>query len=150
MLVSLAAAATGASVQRSIASAQSALATAGDALVTDFDDYLDCEGSTAAEIAAAYETTIDAVEVSGGASVDVASVAFWNGTVFGDSCQYAAGHRLQQIVLESTVRDEVSTLTVVKRPNDEPAVDLGPLPDAGGDVAEDGSANVQLTPGLDG
>ncbi len=151
VLVALAAAATGASVQRSVATAQSSLATAGDALVTGADDYVGCDESGTDEIRSAYEATIDAVRVDGDPDVEVVAVRFWNGTGFGDACEFAAGHRLQRIELRTTVRDETSTLAVVKRPNEAPTAGLGPLPPDDGDSGDtDGSVTVELTPGLEG
>lgn len=147
VLASLAAAATGASVQRSMSSAQVWLATTGDAISDARGVYLDCAGNSTSEIIDAYQDVVDAVSVVDAPHVVVADVKFWDGSGFGTDCHYDAGNRLQQVELSTTVHERASSLTVVKRPDTQPIVDLGPIPpgDAGG---VDGAAAVEPTPGL--
>lgn len=151
VLTSLAAAATGASVQRDIATAQSTLATAGDALIGTSDDYLGCDVATESEIAEAYDALLTAA-VPDGPVVEVSSVRYWNGSGFGAVCRMSVGHRLQQIELVTTVDGDTSTLTIVKRPAEAPTVGVEPIPpaDIPTEAVNDGSIEVDVTPGLDG
>lgn len=151
VLTSLAAAATGASVQRDIATAQSTLATAGDALIGTSDDYVGCDVASSAEIAASYRDILADV-LPDGPPIDVTAVRFWDGSGFGDACRLADGHRLQQIELATTIDDETSTLTVIKRPAESPTIGVEPIApsDEPTEADNDGSAVVEVTPGLDG
>lgn len=151
VLTSLAAATTGASVQRDIATAQSTLATAGDALTGTSDDYVGCDVADPSAIAESYGWLLAEV-LPDGPVVDVSAVRFWDGSRFGDDCRMSAGHRLQQIELSTTIDDETSTLTVVKRPVASPTIGVEPIApaDVPTEAENDGSATVEITPGLDG
>lgn len=146
VLTALGTTAAGAATQREIAGAQTMLATAGDLLADSRSGYLDCASHSSAQIMAAYQTVVDDTASGDGGVARVDSVEYWNGTGFGGTCRSADGHRLQRITVVET--RTATSLSVVKRPDDPPTVDLGPLPDTGGYGT--GGVIATLTPGLDG
>ena len=145
VLTALAAAATGAAVQRDVSDAQASLATAGDAL-TDTpadladDDYVQCA------VPADYSGALAGLATE--SVVTIQSIQYWDGAAFGNTCTAAtSGERLQRITLAAATNRGSQTLAVVKRPALEPTVDLGPVPP--GAAGSDGSAvTVATTPGL--
>lgn len=145
VLTALAAAARGAAVQREVSDAQAWLATTGDAIaaVDSVDDtYIAC--ATPAQ----YQPVVDAVLVPDAPIVVVSDISFWDGSGFGRTCQYAAGNRLQEVTVQTTIDGVTRSITVVKRPALEPTIAVGPPAPGGGGGT--GSVVPRPTPGLDG
>lgn len=144
VLAALSTAATGAATNRTIAEVQASLATAGDAMtVADADNAQFVYEPCATPSTQAY---VDAV-ADAAPGVTVRTVDYWSGSAWSDTCNYAAGQRLQRVTLAMNLDGVERTLSVVKRPALDPTADLGtPSPSAGGGGT--GNAPVTPTPGL--
>jgi type II secretory pathway pseudopilin PulG len=131
VLTALSTTARGAAEHREISNTQASLATAGDALtkvpddlddsnLTDPDNYVPC--ATPAQ----YQPIVDAVTLS--TPVTVANVAYWNtsGVPGFAGCNFPTD-RLQLITLQTTTNGAVRTLSVLKRPAEEP-ISTHPIP----------------------
>ncbi len=151
VLTALAAATRGAKTHHDLSEAQAWLASTGDAISDPDSPYVNCELTSAADIATAYELNIIApITASTGApTIDIISVEFWDSVLLtygGDGdCRYdSQGDRLQRVTIETTINGDKRTLAVVKRPESPPTVNTGVPPTTLGG----GNVIPPATPGL--